>query len=530
MAAKPPPLSRLLSDLVLDSKLETVDLGTCVQHTFLRPGRSAGERYVRVEERWARETTLGEGAHGTVYREKLEGQAALRAVKEIKKSVCAELDYSRELEAIIKFSHPKYAHCFVTSNGWFELGDSILISMEYLALGDLEAHIAHPLAEIEARQISSQVLEGLGYMHENGFVHRDLKPKNIMVVSKTPEWFVKISDFGVSKRRLPDATLQYTSKWLSVNYAAPEQLGLGVDASTAQKSPFAMDIWSLGAVAYRVLTNSVPFQLGDLVAYVHGSPDKFPASRLQSFRVSELGINFTATVMSPLPASRPSAPAALEHPWFHTMLAPSSERQGPSTQAASSGSVKNDTQVSDASAVWSTVSFEGVVDKTLIHASAKKTIPFAVPLQEDLPTHVDGLTGIPQVEQAQGGNAAQAAWSAVDGSGDPALESPPTSASETQRAGMAGPATNRPALPSHQSDLPEPNSHHQSSAATNSRTQNSPQLVPENCTYSSNQLSLFQSEHPSSNPRRKERQIYAPALPYSAPQRGGSSRDPRALS
>lgn len=200
--AKPPRLSRLLSDLVLDSKLDAVDLGTCIRHTFKRPGRTVGERFVTVEERWVREARLGIGAHGTVYRERLEGQETLRAVKEIKRSTCEELDYSRELEAIVKFSHPrvhlsrnsrcpwiiksehrltrdhsKYAHCFVTSNGWFELGDSIMISMEHLPLGDLEQHLTQPLPEAEARLIVSQVLEGLGYMHSSGFVHRDVKPR-----------------------------------------------------------------------------------------------------------------------------------------------------------------------------------------------------------------------------------------------------------------------------------------------------------------------------------------------------------------
>lgn len=70
----------------------------------------------------------------------------------------------------------KYAHCFVRSYGWFELGDSIFITMEYPELGDLQAHLGRPLPEYEARQIASQVLEGLSFMHDNGFVHGDLKP------------------------------------------------------------------------------------------------------------------------------------------------------------------------------------------------------------------------------------------------------------------------------------------------------------------------------------------------------------------
>lgn len=48
--------------------------------------------------------------------------------------------------------------------------------MEYIAFGDLQRYLAKPLPEVEARRITGQVLEGLGFMHDNGFVHRDLKP------------------------------------------------------------------------------------------------------------------------------------------------------------------------------------------------------------------------------------------------------------------------------------------------------------------------------------------------------------------
>lgn len=48
--------------------------------------------------------------------------------------------------------------------------------MEYLENGDLQRYLTRPLPELEARTITLQVLEGLKFMHENGYVHRDLKP------------------------------------------------------------------------------------------------------------------------------------------------------------------------------------------------------------------------------------------------------------------------------------------------------------------------------------------------------------------
>lgn len=171
----------LLSDLVLDSRLEaTKPSPDCTLHVSFLPGPSARQRRVRVEERWTRDGCLGRGAFGTVWREKCEqgGQTRLRAIKEIKKSIATgeDIDYTRELEAVTKFSHGNYAHCFVHSSGWFEFGDTVFIAMEYLRRGDLQRYLETTLPEGEVREIARQVLEGLGYMHGNGFTHRDLKP------------------------------------------------------------------------------------------------------------------------------------------------------------------------------------------------------------------------------------------------------------------------------------------------------------------------------------------------------------------
>lgn len=62
------------------------------------------------------------------------------------------------------------------SFGWYNDADSIFIAMEYLRYGDLHHFLGTPLPEREGQQIVYQIVEGLGFMHENGFAHRDLKP------------------------------------------------------------------------------------------------------------------------------------------------------------------------------------------------------------------------------------------------------------------------------------------------------------------------------------------------------------------
>jgi serine/threonine protein kinase len=77
---------------------------------------------------------------------------------------------------IWKLMKKQYELCFVKSFGWYESNDSVFIAMEYFPLGDLQSYLLSPLLEKEAQQITFQVLEGLLFMHDNGFAHRDLKP------------------------------------------------------------------------------------------------------------------------------------------------------------------------------------------------------------------------------------------------------------------------------------------------------------------------------------------------------------------
>jgi serine/threonine protein kinase len=64
----------------------------------------------------------------------------------------------------------------VKSFGWYDDSKSIYIAMEFLPDGDLHKQLTSPLPESEGQAIVLQILEGLNFMHQNGFAHRDLKP------------------------------------------------------------------------------------------------------------------------------------------------------------------------------------------------------------------------------------------------------------------------------------------------------------------------------------------------------------------
>lgn len=105
------------SDLVRDARLQTTFHPDCrrpelTRHVYIDSDRSRRQRRVRIEEAWQRQAELGRGTFGAVYLERcVEGPKTgqLRAIKEIPKNhdAAPRIDYTRELEAVLKFSHGK---------------------------------------------------------------------------------------------------------------------------------------------------------------------------------------------------------------------------------------------------------------------------------------------------------------------------------------------------------------------------------------------------------------------------------------
>jgi serine/threonine protein kinase len=146
-----------------------------------------GLRRKQMTTIWKVERQLGKGGSGEVRLEVRTDEQAeekdRRAVKRIwTSSSNLRKEYERELKALLEFSKPKYkeAAVFVEFWGWFEDHDSVYLAMEYMPHGDLEDNIppkGEPINEWEIREIASQILEGLRFMHQEGFIHQDLKPK-----------------------------------------------------------------------------------------------------------------------------------------------------------------------------------------------------------------------------------------------------------------------------------------------------------------------------------------------------------------
>jgi len=165
-------------------------------------------------------------------------------------------------------------------------------------------------------------------MHDKGFAHRDLKPANILVVYKGPDWWVKIADFGISKRATEGLTDLRTLTGTPA-FAAPEVLGF-VQSSDRPNDSYtnAVDIWSLGVITFLILTGETLFKdQRRLGQYVRGS-FQFPSDVLLLNKVSEQGCDFIRSSMAPRSEDRLRAKECLQHPWLDFLT----EATAPETQ------------------------------------------------------------------------------------------------------------------------------------------------------------------------------------------------------
>ncbi|MFA4876024.1 MAG: protein kinase [Methanoregula sp.] len=123
------------------------------------------------------------------------------------------------------------------------------VEMEFVP-SSLEA-IEKPLPVWKAVHLITGIVDGLRYAHEHGFIHRDIKPHNILL---TEELVPKITDWGMSKV-LAAEVKKSSIAGFSLSYAAPEQVSPTEFGRTDERT----DIYQLGVVFYELVTGSIPF-------------------------------------------------------------------------------------------------------------------------------------------------------------------------------------------------------------------------------------------------------------------------------
>jgi serine/threonine-protein kinase len=202
---------------------------------------------------------VGTGGMSSVYRAHdrlLERDVALKVLHEQFTSDGDHVErFRREARSVAQLSHPS----IVTVIDRGEQGGRQFIVFEYVDGENLKTLLERkgPLSEREAIRLTLQVARALGFAHEHGIVHRDVKPQNVLL---NGDGQAKVTDFGIARSQEVHGGLTQTGTVMGTSdYISPEQARGGkVDAQS--------DIYSLGAVLYELLTCEVPFPGDNFVA------------------------------------------------------------------------------------------------------------------------------------------------------------------------------------------------------------------------------------------------------------------------
>jgi serine/threonine protein kinase len=202
---------------------------------------------------------LGEGGMGVVYLVQHKKTGRLAALKVMLSKVAvnanAKQEFLREIDNTRALKHPH----IVEFLGSGVEKSTFYFLVEYCqggSLYDLMQHRGGSLTLAEAGPIMLQALEGLAFAHKQGFVHRDLKPQNILLSGSESRWMAKIADLGLAKSfinaGLSGMTMTGGGFSGSLLFMPHEQV-----ANFKYVKPVS-DVWSMGASFYNMLTGNFP--------------------------------------------------------------------------------------------------------------------------------------------------------------------------------------------------------------------------------------------------------------------------------
>ncbi len=261
-----------------------------------------GDRYRLVAK-------LGQGGMGTVYLAEHVVLGKNMAVKVLREELSRDEElvkrFQQEAVAASRIGHENIVN--VTDFGRSPEG-ALYFVMEYLEGQSLTRLIRQggPMPLERAVPILAQICRALAAAHSRGIVHRDLKPDNVMVVRREDgSDLVKVLDFGISKVHTGNASdsgrLTRVGMVMGTpEYMAPEQ----VEASSVDHR---VDIYSLGAVAYELVTGKLPFEANTPVAMLmkHQSEPLVPIrTRRPDLNLPDALDRLIVKAMSKRPAER----------------------------------------------------------------------------------------------------------------------------------------------------------------------------------------------------------------------------------
>ncbi|KAJ3664635.1 hypothetical protein Zmor_000188 [Zophobas morio] len=265
------------------------------------------QKGVDPKELYELEEEIGRGKFGTVYkcREKATGLSlAAKFVgvpkKEDRRNVEREVDIMKTLQ------HPRLIQLYDA----FENGKVMCVILELIEGGELFERVIDDdfvLTEKACTVFMRQICEGIDFIHKQRILHLDMKPENILCLTRTGNR-IKIIDFGLARRFDPDKKLQVL--FGTPEFVAPEVVNF-------DRIGFGTDMWSVGVICYVLLSGLSPF-MGhtDVETMANVTIAKYDFEDEAFQEISEMAKDFIRKLLNKDLHERMSAEDCLNHEWL----------------------------------------------------------------------------------------------------------------------------------------------------------------------------------------------------------------------
>lgn len=257
------PNQRSLTDMLIEHSFITTNQAKRIRSQVEERKKSQIPGYRLLEK-------LGKGAMATVYKARQESLDRIVAIKVLPKKMADNAEFVerfyKEGRAAARLSHNNIVQAYDV--GYAPEGFHYFV-MEYIegkTLYDIMAPPPHGdgrnFSEAEALDVISQITDALAHAHQRGLIHRDVKPKNILL---TPQGVAKLTDLGLARARddKEAAESEAGKAYGTPYYISPEQIRGEIDID------FRADIYSLGATLYHLVTGRPPFEAETPSAVMH---------------------------------------------------------------------------------------------------------------------------------------------------------------------------------------------------------------------------------------------------------------------
>ncbi|XP_039982175.1 serine/threonine-protein kinase 17A isoform X1 [Xiphias gladius] len=197
----------------------------------------------------------------------------------------------------------------------YEMGSEMVLVLEFAAGGEIFNQCVsdredEAFSEEDVKRLMRQILDGVAFLHQNNIVHLDLKPQNILLTSSSPLGDIKIVDFGLS--RMVCSYQELREIMGTPEYVAPEILNY-------EPISTATDMWSIGVLAYVMLTGISPF-LGEnkQETFLNISQLNVSYTEEELQQLDQAALSFIQMLLRKQPQDRATAEQCLKHPWLQS--------------------------------------------------------------------------------------------------------------------------------------------------------------------------------------------------------------------